>query len=72
MLSIRPALAGDVPLLNMLIHELAEFEHLPVAVTEADLLRDGFGDRPNFECSWRNGTAKPAGYALLLRLLLHL
>jgi len=40
MLSIRPALAGDVPTLNTLIHELAAFERLPAAVTEAGLLRD--------------------------------
>jgi len=30
MLSIRPANAADVPLLNTLIHEFAEFEHLPI------------------------------------------
>ena len=48
MLSIRPAHAGDVSALNTLIHELAEFERLPVAVTEADLLRDGFGGAPRF------------------------
>src|SRR5438105_184959 len=35
MLSIRPANTGDVPLLNTFIHEFAEFEHLPVTVTEA-------------------------------------
>ena len=35
MLSIRPAHARDVPTLNTLIHEFAEFERLPVAVTEA-------------------------------------
>ena len=29
MLSIRPAHAGDVPVLNTLIHELADFERLP-------------------------------------------
>jgi GNAT superfamily N-acetyltransferase len=45
MLSIRPALAGDVPALKVLIHELAEFERLPVAVTETALLRDGFEGR---------------------------
>ena len=48
MLSIRPALAADVPALNALIHELAAFERVPVAVTEADLLRDGFSEPPKF------------------------
>src|SRR5580700_4580782 len=38
MLSIRPASAEDVPVLNTLIHEFAKFERLPVAATEAALL----------------------------------
>jgi len=45
MLSIRPASAGDVPALSALIRELAAFERLPVSVTDASLLRDGFGDQ---------------------------
>jgi len=64
MLSIRPAVAGDVPALNLLIRELAEFERLPVAVTEADLLRDGFGDSPRFRALMAQWDEKPAGYAL--------
>ena len=48
MLSIRPAQASDVPTLKTLIHEFAEFERLPVAATEASLLRDGFGAAPKF------------------------
>ena len=50
MLSIRPAHAGDVPVLNTLIHEFAEFERLPAAATEAGLLRDGFLGRRNSAC----------------------
>ena len=50
MLSIRPAHASDVPALKTMIHEFAEFEHLPVAATEASLLRDGFGNGLNFAC----------------------
>jgi GNAT superfamily N-acetyltransferase len=64
MLLIRFALAGDVPVLNMLIHELAEFERLPLVVTEADLLRDGFGDAPKFRAMVAEWDGKPAGYAL--------
>lgn len=64
MLLIRPALAGDVPALNILIHELAEFERLPPVVTEADLLRDGFGDSPKFRALVAEWDRKPAGYAL--------
>jgi GNAT superfamily N-acetyltransferase len=64
MLLIRPALAGDVPALNMLIHELAEFERLPLVVTEADLLRDGFGESPKFRALVAEWDGQPAGYAL--------
>ncbi len=63
MLSIRPANAGDVPVLNTMIHEFAEFEHLPVVVTEASLLRDGFGERPKFRVLMAEWDGQPAGYA---------
>jgi GNAT superfamily N-acetyltransferase len=63
MLSIRPANASDVSVLNALIHELAEFEHLPVSVTDADLLRDGFGERPRFRALVAEWDSQPAGYA---------
>jgi GNAT superfamily N-acetyltransferase len=63
MLSIRPAHAGDVSALNALIRELAEFEHLPVSVTDAALLRDGFGERPRFRALMAEWDGKPAGYA---------
>jgi len=41
----------DVPALLALIRELAAFERQPEAVTatEADFLRDGFGENPKFE-----------------------
>jgi hypothetical protein len=32
--------AGDVSLLETVLQEFTAFEHLPVTVTEADLLRD--------------------------------
>ena len=63
MLSIRPANPGDVSVLNTLIRELAEFEHLPVAVTDAALLRDGFGERPRFRALIAEWEGQPAGYA---------
>ena len=63
MLSIRPANAGDVPLLVTLIHEFAAFERLPVTVTEASLLRDGFGERPRFRVLMAEWDGQPAGYA---------
>jgi GNAT superfamily N-acetyltransferase len=63
MLSIRPAQRGDVPVLNTMIHEFAEFERLPAAVSEAGLLRDGFGPRPKFRVLIAKWGDHPAGYA---------
>lgn len=64
MLSIRPAHASDVPALKTLIHEFAEFERLPVAATEASLLRDGFGEAPKFRVVMAEWDGQPVGYAL--------
>jgi len=64
MLSIRPARRGDVPVLNTLIHEFAEFERLPVAVTEAALLRDGFSEPAKFRVLMAEWDGQAAGYAL--------
>ena len=63
MLSIRPANAGDVSTLNALIRELAEFERLPVSVTDAALLRDGFGERAKFRALIAEWDGQVAGYA---------
>jgi GNAT superfamily N-acetyltransferase len=74
MIHIRPATAADVPLIRALIHELATYEREPHAVhiTEDQLLRDGFSEKPEdgryFECliaehETENGVA-PAGFAL--------
>ena len=50
-LNVRFATRADVPLILDFIEQLAAFEREPDAVktTEADLLRDGFGDSPRFE-----------------------
>jgi GNAT superfamily N-acetyltransferase len=66
MLSIRPATAKDAALLSVLIRELAEYEHELdlVVVTEADLLRDGFGPQPKFRALIAEWDGQPAGYAL--------
>jgi hypothetical protein len=64
MLSIRPAVAGDVAILNTLVHEFAEFERLPIAATEAGLLRDGFSDSPKFRVLIAEWEGEAAGYAL--------
>jgi GNAT superfamily N-acetyltransferase len=51
-MTIRAAVAADVPVILQLIRGLAEFERAPeeVTITGAQLLRDGFGDAPVYEC----------------------
>jgi GNAT superfamily N-acetyltransferase len=65
MLAIRPAEPVDAPLILELIHERATYEREPHAVvaTEADLLRDGFGERPFFQCHIAEFDGVPAGFA---------
>jgi GNAT superfamily N-acetyltransferase len=65
MLSLRPAEARDVPDILQLIRELAAYEREPDAVTatEADLLRDGFGERPRFHVVMAEWDRRPVGFA---------
>jgi len=65
MIEIRPAKASDVSLILELIHALASYEREPDAViaTEADLLRDGFGERPLFQCLIAEEDGVAAGFA---------
>lgn len=65
MLHLRPAVPADVRLVLALIRELATYEREPDAVvaTEADLLRDGFGDRPLFHVLIAEEDGEPAGFA---------
>jgi GNAT superfamily N-acetyltransferase len=51
-LNLRPATPADVPQILTFIRDLAEYEREPDAVhaTEADLLRDGFGEIKRFDC----------------------
>src|SRR5262249_15354703 len=64
MLSLRYARPSDVSLLKTMMHEFAAFERLPAVVTEADLMRDVFGERPKFRALIAEWDAPPAGYAL--------
>jgi GNAT superfamily N-acetyltransferase len=66
MLSIRPATIHDVPLLNILIHELAVYDRLDyeASVTEEDIARDGFGPLPKFRAVIAESDGQVAGYAL--------
>ena len=65
-LIIRNATKSDVPAILDLIQELATFERDPnaVAVTEAELIRDGFGETPVFECFVATIESKVVGMAL--------
>ena len=67
--SIRNASPADIPLILDLIRALATYERAPDAVeaTPADLLRDGFGEHPRFECLIAEndeGHGQPTGFAL--------
>jgi GNAT superfamily N-acetyltransferase len=65
--AIRLATAADISLILELIRALALYEREPDAVetTEADLLRDGFGPKPCFECLIaENEQGQATGFAL--------
>jgi GNAT superfamily N-acetyltransferase len=64
--SIRTATPDDIPLILDLIRSLAAYEREPDAVqtTEGDLLRDGFGEHPRFECLIAEVGGEAAGFAL--------
>jgi len=66
MLSIRAATVNDVALLKDFIYELAEYERErdQVVITEADLVRDGFGPQPKFRALIAEWDGRAAGYAL--------
>jgi GNAT superfamily N-acetyltransferase len=64
-LSIRPVSAEDAGLLRAMIRELADFEREldSVSITEADLVRDGFGVDPKFRALIAEWDKQAAGYA---------
>lgn len=66
MLKIRKAERADAPLIAGLIRELAAYEKAPDSVhtTEADIARDGFGERPQFRVLLAEWDGTAAGYAL--------
>lgn len=66
MINIRVAAKEDTPTILDLIHRLAEYEKEPhmVKCSEADILRDGFGEKPLFECLIAEWDGKPVGFAL--------
>jgi len=65
-ITVRFATAADVETILRFIKGLAEFENEPDAVkaTTADLLRDGFGERPKFEVLLAEVGTEAVGLAL--------
>jgi GNAT superfamily N-acetyltransferase len=66
MLAIRSANVEDVPTIRQLIRDLAAYEREPAkaVVTEEDLRRDGFGDKPYFHALIAEWDKDAAGFAL--------
>lgn len=65
MLVIRKASREDAPTILALVRELAAYEREPGAVvaTEADFLRDGFGEAPAFRVLVAEEDARVVGFA---------
>lgn len=63
---VRDATADDAGTIVALIRELAAYEKLEdqVRITEADVLRDGFGERRYFACLIAEVDGAPCGFAL--------
>jgi GNAT superfamily N-acetyltransferase len=64
--TIRAAGRSDAATIVRLIRALAAYEHMldRVRITEADVLRDGFGERPCFECLLAEAGGEVVGFAL--------
>lgn len=65
-ITIREASPGDAATIVALIRELAAYEDLSdqVRISEADVVRDGFSERPYFECLIAEVDGEVAGFAL--------
>lgn len=65
-LVIRDATAADAALIVQFIAGLAAYERLSdeVKATEADIVRDLFGDQPRVFCEIAEWNGKPVGFAL--------
>ena len=64
--TVRRATAADAALIHELVVELAIFERAPDAVlaTPEDFLREGFGEKPAFECLIAESSGEALGFAL--------
>jgi GNAT superfamily N-acetyltransferase len=66
MLEIRPAQRSDAALILAFVRKLAEYERLlhVVVATEADVVRDLFGENPRVFCDLAFWDGAPVGFAL--------
>ena len=66
MLTLRPAVPTDTPLILQFIRELAAYEREPQAAVarEADILRFAFGPQPLVRVVMAEWQDEPAGFAL--------
>jgi GNAT superfamily N-acetyltransferase len=66
MLNIRAANIDDTSVIKKLISDLADYEKQSeqVRTTEGDILRDGFGEEPEFRVLIAEWQGAPAGFAL--------
>jgi GNAT superfamily N-acetyltransferase len=66
MLEIRAAERSDSALILSFVRKLAQYERLldEVAATEADVVRDLFGENPRVFCDLAYWDGAPAGFAL--------
>jgi GNAT superfamily N-acetyltransferase len=64
--TVRPAAPGDASAIVSMVRDLARFEDMldQVQITEADVLRDGFGAAPRFEALIAERDGAPVGFAL--------
>ena len=66
-LRVRPATPDDAATIVRFVRGLAAFEREPAAsvrLTQADVLRDGFGDHPAFEVLIAERDQQALGFAL--------
>lgn len=63
---IRKARKEDVPQIKKLIDALAHYEKAPheVTITEAQLVHDGFGEQPVYQCRVADHQGELIGFAL--------
>lgn len=66
MLTLRPAVPADAPLILQYIRELADYEREPEAAvaTEADIHRHAFSEYPLVKVTMAEWEGQPAGFAL--------